>query len=95
MGARAALLLLAALLLCACDGGAAVVPVDTWTASFPGAASEQVRVPARFDRRLPQARTRYVLDTTVRLPLEMQGRPLTLALAHLPAIAAPRRPLGR
>jgi serine/threonine-protein kinase len=84
---RAVLLAIAALLSCACGGGEAVIAVDGWTASFPGAAPAPVHLPARFDRQLPQEKTSYALESTVRLPLEMQGRPLTFVIRHLPALA--------
>src|SRR5690349_20326235 len=65
--------------------------IPVWTAEVPtGAAPREIRLPARFDNALPRAPSEYVLRTNVALPDTMRGRPLTLVLKNVPALATLR-----
>ena len=44
-------------------------------------------LPAHLDAFLPRGPAEYVLRTTVEVPPAMRGRPLTLAIPHMPAVA--------
>jgi serine/threonine protein kinase len=63
-------------------------PVPTWTADLPGRTTPlEVTLPTHLETLLPKGPADYVLRTKVVIPPEMQGRPLTLAIAHMPALA--------
>ena len=83
---RIALVALLAAILMGC-GGDRVLVLDAWKVTLPGSPAEDVRLPAHFDRGLPEANSTYALDTKVDVPPEMRGKPLTLAIRHLPAIS--------
>jgi len=69
-------------------GAERTTPIATWTAELPGRAEPLVvTLPAHLDSFLPRARSEYVLRASVDVPPEMRGRPLTLAVAHMPALA--------
>lgn len=62
--------------------------VPTWTAELPGRPSPiAVTLPAHLEQLLPNAPVEYVLRTRVDVPPAMRGAPLTLAIAHMPAVA--------
>jgi serine/threonine protein kinase len=56
----------------------------------PGRAKESVVLPARLSDRLPEANVDYTLSTSVELPPQMRGRPLTLSLGNLGAMVIAR-----
>jgi serine/threonine-protein kinase len=64
--------------------------VAAWTAEVPGRAPVAVTLPAHLDALLPQGAAEYVLRTGVEVPPDLCGRPLTLAIAHMPAMATLR-----
>lgn len=67
------------------------VRIPTWSAQLPGRSDPLVvTLPTHLDRFLPRTPTEYVLRTTVDVPEDMRGRPLTLALPHAPAVATLR-----
>ncbi len=62
-----------------------------WTAELPGRADAlELTLPAHLDTLLPREPVEYVLRTRVEVPAEMRNRPLTLAIAHMPAMATLR-----
>ena len=62
--------------------------MSKWTAELPGrAAPLDVTLPAHLDTLLPHRPVEYVLRSTVEVPAELRGQSLTLAIAHMPAIA--------
>jgi hypothetical protein len=83
---RLACILLAATLLAGCvgDGGGAI-PLSRWTLVSLRGASD-VTLPAHVGSRLPQGPTHYALKTHAELPPDFRDRPLTLAIAYMPAI---------
>ena len=76
--------------------GCAGVPEETlrlsqWAAELPGRHDPTpVTLPTHLDRSLPRGPAEYVLRTTVEVPARMRGLPLTLAIAHMPAVATLR-----
>ncbi len=87
---RLAGLVLAAALLTGCvgDGGGAI-PLTRWTL-VSARGSSDVTLPAHVGSRLPPGPTTYALKAHVELPPEFRDRPLTLSIAHLPALATLR-----
>ena len=67
------------------------VPLSRWTAQLPGKQGPtEVTLPAHLDAFLPHGPAQYTLRTTVDVPERMRGAPLTLAIAHMPAVATLR-----
>ena len=65
--------------------------ISTWTAELPGGREPiQVTLPVHLDALLPRTPGEYVLRTRVDVPEDMRGRPLTLAVAHMPGLATLR-----
>jgi len=62
-------------------------PVPSWTAELPGGAPHAVTMPAHLDDLLPRGPAEFVLRSRVEVPAAMRGVPLTLAIAHMPALA--------
>jgi serine/threonine protein kinase len=62
--------------------------LPAWTAELPGRAEPlHLELPAHLDKLLPKGPADYVLRTGVDVPTGIRGRPLTLAIAHMPALA--------
>jgi serine/threonine protein kinase len=85
------LLLLATLVLltmgCS-DRTDGIFALPRWSAELPGRHEPlDVTLPAHLDAFLPRGPAEYVLRTAVDVPAEMRGLPLTLAIAHMPAVA--------
>jgi serine/threonine protein kinase len=65
--------------------------VPTWTAELPGRPEPiQVSLPVHLETLLPRGPAEYLLRAKVDVPEDMRGRPLTLAVAHMPALATLR-----
>ena len=65
--------------------------IRTWTAELPGRHEPiELTLPAHLDSLLPRAPGEYVLRTRVDVPADMRGLSLTLAVAHMPALATLR-----
>jgi serine/threonine protein kinase len=65
--------------------------VPKWSAELPGRHEPlDVVLPAHLDSLLPRGPAEYVLRTTVEVPEAMRGTALTLAIAHMPAMATLR-----
>lgn len=65
--------------------------VSSWTAELPGRAGPiDVTLPVHLDTLLAPSPGQYVLRSRVDVPESMRGVPLTLAIAHMPALAALR-----
>lgn len=65
-----------------------VFPVSKWSAELPGRADPvDVTFPAHLDGLLPRGPAEYVLHARVEIPDDMRHVPLTLAVAHMPAVA--------
>ena len=65
--------------------------IPRWTAHLPGKqAPTEVTLPVHLDAFLPHGPAPYTLRTTVDVPERMRGAPLTLAIAHMPAVATLR-----
>jgi serine/threonine protein kinase len=63
-------------------------PLPKWSAELPGRHEPlDVTLPAHLEAFLPRGPAEYVLRTSVEVPPEMRGLPLTLAIAHMPAVA--------
>jgi serine/threonine-protein kinase len=81
---------LSALFLAGCgESRGHVVEVKDWTLDSP-LGSWPVTLPAHLNGHLPAGRSAYTLRAKVPLPDDFRDRPLTLAMAHLPAIVALR-----
>ena len=80
------------LVLAGCGGRAEEpVPLPRWTAQLPGKPEPaDVTLPAHLDAFLPHGPAEYTLRTSVEVPARMRGVPLTLAIAHMPAVATLR-----
>ena len=80
------------LVLAGCGGRAdEPLPLPRWTAQLPGKAEPaDVTLPAHLDAFLPHGPAEYTLRTSVEVPARMRGVPLTLAIAHMPAVATLR-----
>jgi serine/threonine protein kinase len=61
--------------------------VARWTAEVPGHPESQLTLPAHLDALLPSSPTDYVLRSKVEVPPAMRASSLTLAVAHMPAMA--------
>ena len=62
-----------------------------WFLELPGDREPiEVTLPVHLDTLLPRAPAEYVLRTRVDVPDDMRGRPLTLAVAHMPGLATLR-----
>ena len=62
-----------------------------WAAELPGRHEPvEVTLPAHLEGSLPRGPAEYTLRTTVDVPERMRGLPLTLAIAHMPAVATLR-----
>ncbi|MBS2016998.1 MAG: protein kinase [Deltaproteobacteria bacterium] len=88
-----ALVLLPLALGCSGPGGPSEhdVRIPSWSGEMPGrAAPVAITLPVHLDAYLPRSATEYVLRTTVDVPSNMRGKPLTLALPHAPAMATLR-----
>ena len=85
------LLALLVVLTMGCDrptAGVFALPLSKWSAELPGRNEPlDVTLPAHLDAFLPHGPAEYVLRTSVDVPAEMRGLPLTLAIAHMPAVA--------
>ncbi len=67
------------------------VAVSRWTAELPGQAGPiDVTLPVHLDTLLVPTPGEYVLRAKVDVPEAMRGVPLTLAIAHMPALATLR-----
>lgn len=67
------------------------ITVPSWSAELPGRSDRpQVTLPAHLESLLPRGPAEYVLRTKVDVPADMRGLPLTLAIAHMPAMATLR-----
>ena len=65
-----------------------VFALSRWSAELPGRHEPlDVTLPAHLDAFLPRGPAEYVLRTSVDVPEAMRGLPLTLAIAHMPAVA--------
>jgi serine/threonine protein kinase len=65
-----------------------VFAIPRWSAELPGRHEPlDVTLPAHLDAFLPRGPAEYVLRTSVEVPPAMRGLPLTLAIAHMPAVA--------
>jgi serine/threonine protein kinase len=65
-----------------------VFALPRWSAELPGRHEPlDVTLPAHLDAFLPRGPAEYVLRTSVEVPPAMRGLPLTLAIAHMPAVA--------
>jgi serine/threonine protein kinase len=65
-----------------------VFALPRWSAELPGRHEPlDVTLPAHLDAFLPRGPAEYVLRTSVDVPPAMRGLPLTLAIAHMPAVA--------
>jgi serine/threonine protein kinase len=65
-----------------------VFAIPRWSADLPGRHEPlDVTLPAHLDAFLPRGPAEYVLRTSVEVPPAMRGLPLTLAIAHMPAVA--------
>jgi serine/threonine protein kinase len=73
------------------SGTAHQMAISTWMAELPGRSEPiQLTLPVHLDTLLPRAPVDYVLRARVDVAPEMRGRPLTLAVAHMPALATLR-----
>lgn len=87
--ALVSLLFLALATLGCSSGEERSVPITSWTADLPaGQPPLAVTLPAHLDPLLPRGPAEYVLRAKVDVPAEMRGVPLTLAVAHMPAMAS-------
>ena len=68
------------------QGASPVLEIPRWTLESALGRTE-VTLPAHVEGALPKGRTTYTLTTRVALPPELRGRPLTLTIATLPALA--------
>jgi hypothetical protein len=80
-------LLALGLLAVGCERGPSV-PLPSWTLEIDGQPPVAVTLPVHLDDRLPARDARYVLRTQLVTPGELADRPLTFALASLPALAS-------
>lgn len=65
--------------------------MSSWSAELPGRADRvAITLPAHLDGMLPRGPADYVLRSHVDVPPDLRGLPLTLAIAHMPAIATLR-----
>ena len=72
-------------------GGLQQLAVASWTAQLPGRAGPiDVTLPVHLDTMLAPTPGEYVLRARVDVPEAMRGVPLTLAIAHMPALATLR-----
>jgi serine/threonine protein kinase len=63
-------------------------PVPKWSAELPGRPEPlDVTLPTHLDGLLPRGPARYVMRARIDVPSDMRGLPLTLAVAHMPAVA--------
>ena len=66
------------------------IALPTWSAELPGRREPvEVTLPAHLDA-LPRGPTDYTMRTSVEVAERMRGVPLTLAIAHMPAVATLR-----
>ncbi|CAN5924956.1 hypothetical protein BH11MYX4_BH11MYX4_12720 [soil metagenome] len=65
--------------------------ISAWSAELPGRPGPiDVTLPVHLDTLLARTPGEYVLRAKVEVPEEMRGLPLTLAVAHMPALATLR-----
>ncbi len=88
---RLAILVIAAIALAGCGGAdERILTLRDWTFLGPDGATEALHLPARVDRRLPNAPTEYRIRAHVEVPDDLRGHRLTLAFPFLHARATLR-----